>query len=78
MLYIREIVNNIIAGKETIMHHFNGNEATKFRKQMQEIIKYRITKPEKTKMTNDETIKTNKEKGIDTDKKISREKEKAV
>ena len=34
MLYIREIVNSIIVRKETIMQDFNGNEATKFRKQM--------------------------------------------
>ena len=74
MLYIREIINNIITGKETIMHHFNGIEATKFREQMQEIIHYRIEKAGKTKMPKDKSINNNKEKCIDSDKKTSWEK----
>ena len=78
MLYIRELVNNIILEKETNRIHFTGNEATKFREQMREIIQYRITETEKTKRPEDEVIKTNSKKDTPTDKKISWENKKTV
>ena len=44
MLYIQELINNIITQKEGNRFYINREDATKFRKQLQDIIHYRISK----------------------------------
>ena len=78
MLYIREIVNNIIAGNALKRFHFNKDEATTFRVQLQEIIQYRISKPKKVETPKQAAVETNNDKGVDTNKRNVWEKKNKV
>ena len=71
MLYIREIVNNIIAGNAHNSYFFNKDEATKFRVQLHEIIRYRIAKTKTAEKPKEEAVKTNNDKGVDMNKKTA-------
>ena len=78
MLYIREMVNNIIAGNAHNRFFFNKDEATKFREQLHEIIQYRIAKTRKAENPKEEAVKINNDKVVDMNKKNGWEKKNKV